>query len=173
MLEPLVNEFARYRVIAEKALAQVPDDVLNQVPVADGNSMAMLVRHLSGNLVSRFTDFLASDGEKPWRNRDAEFEERFYSRSEVDHMWQQGWSLLERTLSELSDADLATTVRIRGLELTVQAALVRSVAHVAYHVGQIVLLARNSKEETWEWISIPKGDSVEYNKNPTKERGSR
>ena len=166
MLEPLVNEFRRYRVIAEKALAQVPDGALNQVPVADGNSMAMLVRHLSGNLVSRFTDFLGSDGEKPWRNRDAEFEERFYSRSEVDQMWQQGWSVLEQTMSELSDADLLREVRIRGLELTVQAALVRSVAHVAYHVGQIVLLARITKEENWEWISIPRGQSAHYNKKP-------
>jgi len=113
MLEPLVNEFARYRVIAEKALAQVPDDALNLIPAADSNSMAMLVRHLSGNLVSRFTDFLTSDGEKPWRNRDAEFEERPYSRSEVDRMWQRGWGVLEQTLSELSDADLPSPVRIR------------------------------------------------------------
>ena len=126
MIEPFATEFQRYRVIAEKSLAQVSDEALNQVPVPDGNSLAMLVRHLSGNFLSRFTDFLTTDGEKSWRHRDAEFEERSYSREEVDEMWEQGWAVLEQALSNLGKEDLASTVHIRGQALTVHAALARS-----------------------------------------------
>lgn len=170
MIEPYGTEFRRYRAIAEKALAQVSDEALNRVPNPDGNSMAMLVRHLSGNLVSRFTDFLTTDGEKPWRDRDAEFEERAYTRAEVERMWGDAWDLLERELGALAEADLARTVRIRGQALRVDEALARSLAHLAYHVGQMVLLARIAQRDAWAWISIPKGGSAEYNLNPTRER---
>ena len=171
MLESFISEFRRYRVIAEKTLAQVPDEALNHVPVPDGNSLGMLVRHVSGNLISRFTNFLTEDGEKPWRNREEEFEERTYSRREVEEMWRQAWDLLEQTLQELTSADLNRSVRIRGEELTVHDALTRSVAHLSYHVGQMVLLGRIEQKQAWEWISIPKGESERYNQNPTRERG--
>ena len=170
MIEPFATEFQRYRVIAEKSLAQVSDEALNHVPTSDGNSLAMLVRHLSGNLLSRFTDFLTTDGEKPWRHRDAEFEERTYSREEVNQMWEEGWAVLEQTLQDLSEEDLARSVQIRGQALTVHAALARSLAHLSYHVGQMVLLARMEQQQAWEWITIPKGQSAQYNANPTKER---
>lgn len=170
MLEPFTTEYGRYRVIAEKTMAQVTDEALNFIPVTDGNSIAMLVRHLSGNLLSRFTDFLTSDGEKPWRNRDDEFETRSYRREEVDRMWQQAWAVLEQVLSELTEADLGRTVRIRGQELTVHDALARSLAHLSYHTGQIVLLGRMAQGEAWNWITIPKGQSQQYNLNPTKEK---
>ena len=170
MIEPFATEFRRYRATAEEALAQVPDEALNRVPLPDGNSLAMLVRHLSGNLTSRFTDFLTSDGEKPWRNREGEFEERSYTREEVEKRWQEGWSVLAQVLEQLSKEDLDRTVRIRGQELTVHAALARSLAHLSYHVGQMVLLARMEQAHHWEWISIPKGESERYNQNPTKER---
>jgi len=171
MLEPYATEFRRYRSIAEKALAQVSDEGLNRVPHPDGNSLAMLVHHLSGNLKSRFTDFLTSDGEKPWRDREGEFAERSFDRAEVERMWTDGWAVLEGALAELTEPDRGRTVRIRGNELTVDAALARSLAHVAYHVGQMVLLARVEQGSGWSWISIPKGGSGEYNRNPTKERG--
>lgn len=171
MPEPYTTEFQRYKATAEKALAQVSDAVLNHVPVPDGNSLAMLVRHLSGNFRSRFTDFLTTDGEKPWRNRDEEFAERTYTRAEVEQLWQEGWAVLEQTLESLTEADLSRTVHIRGQALRVDAALARSLAHLAYHVGQMVLLARMAQGEDWQWISIAKGQSAQYNQNPTKERG--
>lgn len=170
MLEPFAGEYRRYKLTAEKALAQVSDDDLNRVPVHDGNSMAMLVRHLTGNLLSRFTDFLTTDGEKPWRNRDEEFEERTYTRGEVDDMWVRAWDVMDKTLEELAEDDLTRTVRIRDQELTVHAALARSLAHLSYHVGQMILLARMARGGAWEWISVPKGGSEAYNRNPTKER---
>jgi uncharacterized damage-inducible protein DinB len=156
MIDDFSGEFARYKVIGEKAIAQVADEALNRIGSADGNSIAMIVRHLSGNFFSRFTDFLNTDGEKPWRERDREFMERPYSRAEVDTMWAGGWRALQDTLATLTDADLQKTVTIRQQPLTVQQALTRALAHAAYHVGQIVLLARVLAHRDWEWISIPK-----------------
>jgi len=171
MIEDFVTEFARYRSIGEKAIGQVPDEEdLNRVLGEENNSIAIVMRHIGGNLRSRFTDFLTSDGEKPWRNRDTEFENRQFTRDELNAVWRGGWEVLERELSALSDADLDRQVSIRGQSLTVSAALARSVAHIAYHVGQIVLLARILKERDWQWISIPKGKSEEYNKAPDKEK---
>lgn len=172
MLTALTTEFTRYRIIGEKALAQISEEDMNRVPgaTAGNNSIAMIVRHLGGNLLSRFTDFLTTDGEKPWRDRDAEFEERRYSRQEVLEWWNKGWNVLQTELAQLTDADLSRTVTIRGVSLTVSEALTRSVAHVAYHVGQIVMLARIGSGEQWQWISIPRGESKIYNLNPTKEK---
>ena len=170
MISSYHSEFRRYESIGRSAIGQVPDERLNHVPLADGNSIGMLVRHISGNLKSRFTDFLTTDGEKSWRHRDQEFEERDYSRSEVEEMWSEGWRVLDEAISRLMDEDLDRIVLIRGQEWTVDAALARSLAHIAYHVGQIVLLARLARRRDWQWISVPKGKSAEYNLNPTKER---
>ena len=171
MVKDFLDEYRRYRHVGERALEQLSDPALNHVSAPDGNSAAMLVRHVSGNLKSRFTDFLTSDGEKSWRDRDAEFAERAYSRSEVEQMWGAGWAALEHTLAELTDADLSRQVVIRGQGLSVHAALCRSLSHASYHVGQLVLLARQSAEARWRWISIPKGESGEYNTNPHLEKG--
>ena len=162
------HEFSRYKEVGEKALKQVSDDALNRILSADGNSIAMIVRHISGNFVSRFTDLLTTDGEKPWRKRDTEFETRTYTRAEVEEHWQRGWGVVEAQLERLSDRDLQTLVQIRGLPATVFEALTRSAAHVAYHVGQIVLLARIAGEREWKWISIPKGLSEAYNRDPNR-----
>jgi uncharacterized damage-inducible protein DinB len=155
-------EFARYRQLAEQALAQMPDAELNRVLAPEGNSAAMLVRHMSGNFISRFTDFLTEDGEKPNRERDREFDERPYSRAEVDALWAKGFAVLDDALNPLGDADLERTVTIRQQPMTVHAALSRSLAHLAYHVGQIVLLARIHAAGQWHWLSIPRGKSEEY-----------
>ncbi|MEO5815244.1 MAG: DUF1572 family protein [Gemmatimonadaceae bacterium] len=170
LVEDLIGEYKRYRLLAEKAMAQMPDDALNVVHGDECNSVAMIVAHMSGNLRSRFTNFLTDDGEKPWRARDDEFASRTCSRAEVTEFWIEGWAVLEREIAALTDADLARAVTIRQQPLTVHAALCRSIAHVAYHVGQIVLLARITAERPWESLSIPKGRSTEYNQNPTREK---
>jgi len=170
MLEDFIDEYRRYRLTGERAIAQLSDDALNRILAPDGNSPAMLVRHISGNFISRFTDFLSTDGEKPWRNRDDEFVERHYARAEVEQLWVDGWKVLEDTLATLTEADLARKVTIRGYELTAHAALCRSLSHVAYHVGQLVLMAREGAAAPWEWISVPKGSSEAYNAAPDKEK---
>lgn len=156
-INDFIGEYTRYRLLAERALAQMPDDALNAVPVSDANSAAMIVFHMRGNLKSRFTDFLTTDGEKPWRARDGEFADRESSRDEIVAALRDGWAVLDRELALLTDADLASAVTIREQPLTVHAALCRSLAHVSYHVGQIVLLARMLASEPWRSLSIPKG----------------
>lgn len=170
MIKDFTDEYARYKAIGQKAMAQTSDDALNRVLGHETNSMAVIVRHISGNFISRFTEFLTSDGEKPWRDRDSEFAAATYNRQEIDAMWAKGWSVLETELAALSDDDLQKTVYIRRQPLTVQQALSRSLAHVAYHVGQIVLLARLLTTTDWQWISIPKGKSQAYNLNPNMEK---
>lgn len=173
MIQSFRDEFARYRTIGERALAQIADSKTNDIPYPDGNSAAMLVRHIAGNLVSRFTDFLTTDGEKPWRNRDVEFEERHYTPDEMDDWWRRGWTTLEAAVGELDGKDLDRTVTIRKETFTVHEALARASAHVAYHIGQLVLLARLHAAGDWAWISVPKGGSEAYNANPTLEHGFR
>ncbi|MGH7615830.1 MAG: DUF1572 family protein, partial [Gemmatimonadaceae bacterium] len=169
-VKDFVGEYGRYRALGEKAMAQVPDDALNRVMAPDGNSIAVLVRHIAGNLVSRFTNFLSEDGEKPWRNRDAEFEDGTFRRGDIDAVWHAGWATLDAELAKLTDADLGRGVTIRGQELTVHAALCRSLAHVSMHVGQIILLARMLAPGPWQTLSIPRGQSQAYNKNPALEK---
>jgi len=170
MLSDFADEYRRYRITGERALTQLTDSALNRIPAPDGNSAAMIVRHLSGNLVSRFTDFLTTDGEKPWRDRELEFEERVYSRAEVAALWSSGWDLLERTVATLREDDLARSVTVRGQPFTVHGALCRSLAHVGYHVGQLVLLGRQGADAPWQWISIPKGATESYNAAPYMEK---
>ncbi len=156
MLKDTAAELQKYKLIGAKALAQVSDDALNFVPGQDQNSIAMIVRHLHGNLLSRFTDFLTTDGEKSWRNRAAEFSEINYSRTDVENYWQQSWEILENSLATISEEDLRIVISIKGKAMTAEAALYRTLAHIAYHVGQIVLLARTQTATNWQWISSPK-----------------
>ena len=170
-VQTFIGEYQRYRASADKAVAQVQSDAdFNWILAPNGNSIAMLMRHVGGNFRSRFTDFLSSDGEKPWRNRDTEFSEGPFTRAEVDELWASGWSILMTEVGKLSDADIERTITIRGQTLTVHEALARSLAHVAMHVGQIILLARILAADEWKWITIPKGQSEQYNRNPTLEK---
>jgi len=169
----LEAEFRRYKQLAEKALAQLDDEQVNRGGPGGTNSVATIARHVAGNLQSRFTDFLTSDGEKPWRRRDTEFEPRVVARAELLAAWEEGFRTLLGTLAGLADEALARTVRIRGQALPVHEALHRSLAHLGYHVGQIVHLARSMKGDAWEFLSIPPGGSDAYNRNPTRERGPR
>ncbi|MBV9879753.1 MAG: DUF1572 family protein [Gemmatirosa sp.] len=170
MIADFIGEYRRYRSLGERALAQASDESLNHVPADDANSIAMIVRHLGGNLASRFSGFLTEDGEKPWRDRDAEFETRPYTRAEIESWWTRGWTVLESELAALTEADATRTVHIRGVGLTVHEALCRSLSHVAYHVGQIVLLARGSAGSGWQSLSIPRGGSAHYNQHPVREK---
>lgn len=173
LTKSFLDEYARYRATAEKAMDQVPDDALNRVMSSDGNSIATLVRHISGNMISRFTDFMATDGEKPWRDRDNEFEPGPFSRAEVDEAWKRGWDVLEREVGRLRDEDFMRTVTIRGQSMSVHEALLRNVAHVAMHVGQIILLARISAGGDWKTLSIPRGQSRQFNEQMAREHPAR
>lgn len=170
IIEFILSEYRRYKALAEMAVSQVKDEDLHQKLGEEGNSIAVIMNHLSGNIKSRFTSFLMDDGEKPWRRRDAEFEEMREDRSTLLGKWNEAWNVLFDALRGLEDQDLGRTVRIRGKELTISDALQRSLAHLSYHVGQIVFLARFHAGREWKSLSIPRGSSEEYNLAPTKER---
>jgi len=163
-------EFRRYKALGEKAIAQLDGAALSAAPPGGGNSIATICWHVSGNFRSRFTDFLTTDGEKPWRKRDEEFEARAVTRDELLATWEQGWAVLLATLDTLVDDDLDRSVTIRGQALSVLEALLRSLAHASYHVGQIVYAAKAARGDDWTYLSIPPGKSDEYNQNPTLER---
>ena len=148
-------EFAKAREYAERAVAQMPAADLAWRPDERGNSVSMLMRHLGGNLRSRFTDFLTTDGEKPDRDRDSEFRNDVSDHAAVTAKWQAGWTCLDRALAELAPADLHRTITIRGEPHTVLQALLRAVTHTNYHVGQIVDLARTRAAE-WQTLSMPR-----------------
>jgi len=169
IIDSIRAEYTRYRALAERALEQVPAQMLGAPGLGGGNSLTVIAWHLAGNLRSRFTAFLTEDGEKPWRNREEEFEARVVSREELLVHWNAGWSALNDALNALTDSDLQRTVAIRGQPLRVHDALHRSLAHVSYHVGQIVYLAHAHRGAAWEYLSIAPGGSVAYNAAPSKE----
>jgi hypothetical protein len=170
IVESIAGEFRRYKKLGEGAIDQVPDDQLSRTAGAAGNSLTTLVWHVSGNLESRFTDFLRSDGEKPWRDRDSEFVHRTASRVELLAKWGRGWTVLFDCLEALDDEALRATVSIRGVPSAAHEALHRSLAHVSYHVGQIVLLAKALRGDGWRYLSVPPGGTAAYNANPVAER---
>lgn len=144
-------------------MAQLPDKGLFYEFNSESNSIAVIVNHLAGNMLSRFTDFLTSDGEKEWRNRDLEFVNPFQSREELLAKWEEGWKCLLDTLATLQPADLDGIVYIRNEGHTVTEALNRQLAHYPYHVGQIVFIAKMIKNQEWQSLSIPRNQSANYN----------
>ena len=170
VIESIKGEFVRYKALAEAAIAQTEDAELSREPAEEGNSIATICWHIAGNLQSRFTDFLTTDGEKPWRRRDEEFLPRQVTRAELLAKWEAGWTVLLAALSELDDAHLTDVITIRGTAMRVDEALHRALAHVAYHCGQIVLLAKHARGAAWRSLSIPKGKSDEANRNPVGQR---
>lgn len=169
IMSSIEGEYRRYKALAESAMAQLDESDLCRAPATGSNSIAMVVWHLSGNLSSRFTDFLTADGEKPWRKREEEFQPRAMTRQELLDKWDRGWSVLLGALAGLQDADLTRTVTIRGQGLAVHDALHRSLAHASYHAGQIVYVAKMFREQAWTFLSIPPGGSEAYNRNPAFE----
>jgi uncharacterized damage-inducible protein DinB len=149
-------EYLRYKALAEAAMAQLDETELSAADASGSNSVVVICSHIAGNLRSRFTDFLTSDGEKPWRHRDEEFEERSVTREAVLEKWNAGWDALLHTLDSLTDDQVHSRVTIRGQALTVHEALSRSLAHLSYHVGQIVYIAKAQRGEKWNSLSIPR-----------------
>lgn len=170
MIDAVRSEFLRYKTLAEGAIAQLPDDALTAIAADGSNSVAVICQHIAGNLRSRFTDFLTTDGEKPWRQRDQEFVPHVNTREELLRQWTAGWEVLLGTLGTLSDTHLSQTVMIRRQPLTVTEALLRALAHVSYHVGQVVFIAKAARGAAWVSLSIPQGQSETYNPAPNRER---
>jgi hypothetical protein len=154
--------FGYYKKLADRAMEQVTDEQLSTVLDEEMNSIAIVVKHMAGNMRSRWTDFLISDGEKPNRNRDTEFEEPPSSREAVMKMWEEGWHHVFAALEPLTDADMGRTVTIRGEAHSVMQAINRQIAHYAYHCGQIVLLAKHFKGSQWKSLSVPRNKSAEF-----------
>jgi len=157
-LESTLQEFERYRLLAERSFAQVNDSEFFAVSDSESNSIAVIAKHIGGNLRSRWTDFLTSDGEKPDRNRDSEFIAQ-PDRQEIMRIWAGGWAAVLDTLKSLNPADLEEAVTIRGEPHSVPQAVQRSLSHIAYHVGQIVVLARQFRKSDWQCLSVPRGGS--------------
>jgi hypothetical protein len=171
-LTDIIRTFKNYKKLGDAALAKVPAEHLHTELDPQSNSVAVIVKHIAGNLRSRFQDFLTTDGEKPDRNRDDEFEmpERV-SREEILRWWERGWSTALGSLDALTPADLDRTIKIRGEGFLVTEALNRSATHTAYHVGQIVYLARHFAGPAWKSLSIPKGQSAAYAQGAFKAKG--
>jgi len=165
VISSVESEFQKYKTLAENAMTQLEDAQLavTAAQASESNSVAVLVWHVSGNLTSRFTDFLTSDGEKPWRHRDEEFVRRQVSRAEMMEKWERGWKVMFDTLATLSDADLGRQVTIRKEPCKVVDALHRALAHISYHVGQIVLLSKTARGDGWQNLSVPLGQSEAFN----------
>lgn len=155
--------FGYYKSLTDKAIAQISDEQLHWQYNNESNSIAIIMQHIAGNSISRWTDFLNSDGEKATRNRDAEFEETAATKEELLTLWEKGWQCLFDAINPLTENDLAHTIYIRNEGHTVMEAINRQLAHLPYHVGQIVFLAKMMSGEHWQSLSIPKGQSEQYN----------
>ena len=158
-----LQSFRNYKKLAEKALAQVNDDEFFTVIDAESNSIALIVKHIAGNLHSRWRDFLKSDGEKPNRHRDTEFEVIGDTRESLMKMWETGWKTLFRNVEPLTPADFTRTITIRAEPHSISEAINRQLTHYAYHVGQIVFLAKHLRSADWKTLSIPRNHSAEFN----------
>jgi hypothetical protein len=156
--------FRQYKNLADAAIAQVGDADLYCILDPEANSIAIVIKHMSGNMLSRWTDFLTTDGEKPFRNRDTEFEYPPDTRASLLALWERGWSCLFDALEPLTEADLARTITIRGEAHSVMQAINRQVAHYSYHCGQIVLLAKHFRSSNWKCLSVPRKQSNEFNR---------
>ena len=165
--------FGYYRELGEKALAQVPEDQWFWSPDEHSNSLAILIQHLAGNMRSRWTDFLESDGEKPWRDRDSEFELKYETATELMAFWNEGWKCVETEMAKLEESDLEKVVYIRNQGHSVVEAIQRQIGHISYHVGQMVSLGKLILGENWKSLSIPKGESEEFNKDMFDKEKSR
>jgi hypothetical protein len=163
-MSAIIDAFEANKRLADRAVEQVPDDKLHAVLDANTNSIPVIMKHVAGNLLSRWTDFLTTDGEKPWRNRDGEFVDICGSRAEVLAFWERGWGCLRTTLKALKPEDLEKTVVIRGEPHSVPLALSRSLGHTCYHIGQIVQIARILAGDKWKTLTIARGGSEEFNK---------
>ncbi len=163
-LDSVLKRFAYYKSLGDKTLAVLSGEQLHWQPDGEPNSIYLIVKHVSGNMHSRWTDFLHSDGEKPWRNRDMEFEEDNASAEEIIRLWEAGWKCMLDAIAALQPEDLEKTVYIRSEPHIVLDAINRQLSHIPYHVGQIVYIGKMIKKTDWESLSIPKGQSQDFNR---------
>jgi hypothetical protein len=170
MIAAIEGEYRRYKSLGEGTFSQLEARDLLEKMAPESLSIAQIVWHVSGNLESRFTDFLTTDGEKPWRDRESEFAERRPSRKEMLSKWERGWGILFAALAPLSDGHLTGSVAIRGVVMTVGEALERSLAHTCYHVGQIKFAGMLLRRGEWKFLSIPPGQTAAYIAYPTLEK---
>ena len=166
-----IEAFRNYKKLAERAIEQVNEDEYFRAIDEESNSLAVIVKHIGGNLRSRWTDFLTTDGEKADRQRDSEFVSDADTRESLDALWETVWNALFGTLESLKIEDFSRTVKIRGEDYTVVRAMNRSLAHTAYHVGQITFLAKHFRAKDWKTLSVPRGQSGEFNAYLAENKG--
>ena len=162
-LESTIKQFEYYKMLGDKTFAQLNEEQLFWQFNEESNSIAIIVKHLCGNMLSRFKDFLTSDGEKEWRNRDAEFENDIINKADLLYKWDEGWQCLFNAINTLTEQDLSKEIYIRNQGHTVTEAINRQLAHYPYHVGQIVFLGKMLCNQNWQSLSIPKGNSKNFN----------
>mgnify|MGYP006177436157 CR=1 FL=1 len=167
-LKDSIKRFKYYKDLGDKTFEQLTEKDFSYQPTPETNSIAIIIQHMAGNMLSRFTNFLTEDGEKEWRNRDTEFEEQQLSKKELLQKWEDGWACVLNAINDLTEDDLLQTISIRSEELTVMDALNRQLAHYPYHVGQIVFIGRMIKNKEWLSLSIPKGASDAFNRQMKK-----
>lgn len=166
-----IETFRSYKKLAERAMEQVSDEEFFRNIDAESNSIAVIVKHIGGNLRSRWTDFLTADGEKSDRNRDEEFVSESDTRESLTEVWETGWSAVFETLESLKIDDLSKTVKIRGEDFTVTKAITRSLSHITSHVGQITFLAKHLRSNDWKTLSVPRGKTDEFNNYLAENKG--
>jgi Protein of unknown function (DUF1572) len=171
-LSDSISLFRYYKSLGERAMAQVADEQLFYAPDEESNSIAIIVKHLVGNMHSRWTDFLTTDGEKAGRNRDSEFEDPPKDREELMRAWEDGWRCLFNALEPLTDSELSRRVMIRGEGHSVMQAINRQLCHYAYHVGQIVFAAKQRRKGDWTSLSVPRGKSADFNQRVLTHKSS-
>jgi hypothetical protein len=169
-LDSIIKRFREYKGLGEKTFAQLKDDDMHFQPNAESNSIAIIIQHLHGNMLSRWTNFLTEDGEKTWRQRDDEFQPHQYNKEELIARWNEGWKVFLDTLESLKEDDLLKSITIRSQQLNVVDAINRQLAHYSYHVGQIVYLGRWIRSAEWTSLSIPKGESSKFNQDMQQSR---
>ena len=164
LLQSVIKRLSYYKQLGDKTFDQLNDADLHFQPNEESNSIAIIIQHTAGNMLSRWTDFLTTDGEKEWRNRDTEFEEQHLTKTQLVAFWQKGWDCLLNTLNSLTEEDLLKTIYIRSEGLLVIDAINRQLAHYPYHVGQIIYLAKIIKNKDWQTLSIAKNYSEQFNR---------
>lgn len=164
-LESSIRRMTYYKELGKKTFEQLNDDDFYFQPGTESNSIAVMIQHLAGNMLSRFTNFLTEDGEKSWRKRDDEFEIHTYSKQQLIELWNKGWKCFFDSINTLNENDLMKQISIRNEKLSVVDAIIRQMAHYPYHIGQIIYVGRMLKKENWKTLSIPKGTSNAYNQS--------
>jgi hypothetical protein len=167
-LQSALKEFRDYKALGDKTFVQLEEKDFHFQPNEECNSIAIIIQHLHGNMLSRFTNFLNEDGEKQWRQRDDEFEIHSFTKEQLLKLWEDGWQIVLNTIESLRPEDLSKTIFIRSKPHSVMAAINRQLTHYASHVGQIILLGKIIKGKTWQTLSIPRGQSKAFNNKMTK-----